>query len=236
MNIAAKLSQKTALKIIPGLMLLNLAAILIGVPRLDFYMRPLVLFSLLIFGVLFGETHRSGSWFLLAGLGMAVIVEALQKLEIMAEIMVVGTALYYTFYCIAFVRFPTFRFSRSTFGAWAFVGLYMVLMFSWLEPYALRLPAMVYMVVTTLMVGLALTPQLIGDSSLGARRQTIGVFFLLFSDTLRACAIFRFSQYKGEFWLEHGLETLIMVLFFAGQFFLVRSLVPRPAAHAEGGQ
>lgn len=228
MNIAQKLPRTRYLQIILGLIALNLAAILIDIPLADFYLRPLILLSMVFFGVIYGETYRSGAWLLLGGLSAAVIVEALQKLEIMAEIMVVGTALYYLFYCLAFIRFPTFKFSMSTVVAWFFVGLYSAVMFWWLEPYALRVPAIIYMVVVTLMVGLALTPQLIGDPSLGARRQTVGVLFLLFSDSLRAVAIFKLSQMKGDYLVANLLETVIMIFFFAGQLFLVRSLVPRP--------
>lgn len=229
MNLAQKLPRTRALQIVLGLIALDLLAILIGIPLADFYLRPLILLAMVCFGAVYGETYRSGAWLLLAGLSAAVVVEALQKLEIMAEIMVVGTALYYLFYCLAFIRFPTFKFAwGATIMAWVFVGLYCSAMFWWLEPYALRVPAMIYMVVATVMVGLALTPQLIGDPTLAARRQTVGVIFLLFSDSLRAIAIFKLSYMKEDYLVANLFEALIMIFFFAGQFFLVRSLIPRP--------
>ncbi len=204
--------------------ILDIVALIVPAYKADLYLRPLAMILLAATAFLSGE--KRSAIFLRIGLVLALIVETLQRvMEIQMEFIAVGTAAYYVFYTIYFAVDGGFQKSVRSVLPFVAVSAYAVILFIVLEPYGLlRMAAMIYIPVAVAMTGLG--TQSLAHRRTGAHWIAYGALLLLFSDSIRAWAVF-----KGS-WMRD--EALILLFYFAGQLALVRSLQKTPAASTEG--
>lgn len=209
-----------------GLVGLDLLSVLARAAILDFYLRPLALLAILVHGVFLEPEHARSRLFVLIGLGMAVITEGVQRLEFPGQWSVVATAtaLYYVMYTTAFALRQGGGFAPRALLPFGGIGLYLLAMFFWLQPYGLiREPSFLYIAVTAVMVGFGLRPYWSGARDTMSRELAIGVLLLVFSDTLRVITLLKMGEDRGTYLLDFLMEALILAPFFAGHFLVVRS-------------
>ncbi len=219
--------SKLTLRIFFVLVGLDLLALLVGAAMADLYLRPLTLLALLVHGfMILPRPIRVGRLLILIGLAAAVLVEAVQRLDVAFGIVVAGTAVYYLFYTLGFALNKDGAYTWKSLLAFPLVAIYMVLMFLWLNPYGFtREPAMVYVLVATIMTGFALHPYISGNRGRVAMFLAAGVLLLLISDTTRSILIFKLYSDMGNTYLYNNLgEFIIMVFYFGGQFCVVQSI------------
>lgn len=219
--------EKASLIAIGVLVGLDLIALLSRAAILDFYLRPLVLVAILVHGLLLDGPSVRARRLILAGLAAATVTEFLQRFTFQGQWPLVAgaTALYYLLYSLGFASRRGAAWSVRSAAPFAAVGVYMLVMFLWLQPYGLiREPAFLYMAVTTVMVGLGLRPYAVGNRDTGARFGAAGVLLLLISDTIRVITLLKLGEQSGTYFFDYMMEAVILTPFFAGHFFVVRSL------------
>ncbi len=204
---------------------LDVIALLIPAGKADFFLRPLTLIFLLLYSIISGAEFKIPSIIIRAGLFFALLVEILQRLGMAIEYVIIGTALYYFLYMLAFLIRGGWKLDWRRIIPFAVIGLYALLLFIWFEPYGfLRNASMVYLIVVVAMTGLAMQAVAQKDFSPLALWMAGGAALLLLSDSIRAFTIF-----KSEFFRS---EAVILALYFAGQFGIVRSMLRKDNAHA----
>lgn len=211
----------------PALVGWDILGSLIGSAFPDFYLRPMILITLGILA-LFLQPAVTGKYrkFVAAALFVAALVETVQNMQFNESLkipfMALTTGGYYLLYILAFYSLVEKWTARSAipFAVVIFYGCLMFLSLGIHKESSFLIPSIFYIVVTTIMIGVAFQRPIHGNLSYSSLFAAAGTVILLVSDSFRAISVFKFKS-QGGFPLD---EFLIMVLFYTGQFSIAWSV------------